>query len=187
MKRISVLLLLLTLIALSEHPLAADRTWSLYIAASGASSIGMLGRFTNLGMGGNVGIGWRPSRNSREVEIISSMSYDRFANEETNMGNYSFVRAGAGVKLSFGSQQSNQVYFIIDAGPAFVRAESSNGFPPYRGQSHKSTNLYGAGGAGMTFAISRNVSMFTQIELVDILDTLFGDYRFFRLSVGVTL
>ena len=187
MIRAMVVLILSGLLGQATLALASDKTISARFAVNSSVSVGMLGNYTNEGVGGTIGIGWRPFRDSRDIELTTSLNYDRFANQQNALGGYSFLRAGAGILLRIGPPQPNRVYLIFEGGPAFVRVDNNSGFPPYRGLSRRSTNLYGAGGAGLAFAFSRSTSLYVQIELVDILDTLFGDYRFFKLRFGLQI
>ena len=179
--------LLLTACLLSGSAMAADEVVSVYASGGGSASVGMLSRYTSEGWGGTLGLGIRPFSNSRDVQIVAAAHYDRFGNVRSGMGNYAFLRFGAGVRLNLDAAKPNRIYLMLDIGPAFVRVDEHSGFPPYRGKGRKTTNLYGAGGLGLELGANRAVGMFVQAELVDILDTLFGDYRFIKVSLGLRI
>ncbi len=179
--------LLVIVCALAGSATAVSDAVSIYASAGGSSSIGMLGRYADQGVSGSLGLGLRPFPNSRDVELTATAHYDRFGNVRDGMGSYSFIRFGTGIRLNFDAARPNRLYLMLDLGSALVRVDDNSGFPPYRGKSRKTTNLYGAGGFGFELGATRSVGLFAQAELIDILDTLFGDYRFIRLSLGLRL
>ena len=165
---------------------AGDKT-SIFGSVAGSSPVSMLGRYTDLGLGGAVGIGLKPFRTSEDVEFFAVVTYDRFANKSSDMGAYSFVRFGGGIRLNLDASSPNRMYLLLALGPALVRVAENSGYPPFGSAKRSTTNLYGAGGFGYEFGVGKPVSMFFEAELVDILDTLFGDYRFLRLGLGLRL
>jgi len=181
------MILLLAVCLLGSGAPEANDIVSFYASAGGSTSVGMLNRYTSQGLGGTLGFGLRPFSNSRDVELVAAAHYDRFDNVRRGMGNYAFLRFGTGVRLNLNAAKPNRMYLMLDIGPALVRVDEHSGFPPYRGRSRRTTNLYGAGGLGFELGSTRSVGVFMQAELVDILDTLFGDYRFVKLSLGLRL
>lgn len=156
-------------------------------SGAGSLSVGMLDRYTDMGLGGTLSIGLRPFRNSQDVEFLALAAYDRFANKTTGMGAYSFVRIGGGIRLNLEASSPNRIYLMLHLGPAFTKVAKNSGFPPFGRAKMSTTNLYGAGGIGCEFGAAKPVGLFLEAELVDILDSLFGDYRFLRLNVGLRL
>ncbi|PWB70953.1 hypothetical protein C3F09_08465 [candidate division GN15 bacterium] len=183
--RIAMLALLVTLAG--DVATAAGRSASLYASAGVSSSVSMLGRYTNEGFGGMMAAGVRPFESSRDVVLTASLHYDRFANEVSGMGSFSFVRFGLGVRLYLDPARSSRAYLLLNVGPARVKVDPNSGFPPFNDAGRSTTNLFGAGGIGYELGVGKPVGVFMQAELVDILDTLFGDYRFVRLSFGLRL
>ena len=184
MHAVKSLIAALAVCALCSGTAAAGDKLSLYGSLSGSSSLGMLGRYTDLGLGGTAAVGVRPFPLSRDIEFVALAAYDRFANTNANMGQFSFFRIGSGIRLNLDAANPNRIYLMLNLGPAFVRVNENSGFPPFNGNSRSSTNLFGAGGIGYEFGVGQPVGIFVEAELVDILDTLFGDYRFLKLNFG---
>lgn len=185
MQPVKSLIAALAVCALCSGTAAAGDKLSIYGSVSGSSSLGMLGRYTDLGLGGTVAIGLRPFPVSRDIEFVALAAYDRFANTNADMGQFSFLLIGSGIRLNLDVASPNRIYLMLNLGPAFVRIDPNSGFPPFKGNSRSSTNLYGAGGVGYEFGVGQPFGIFAEAELVDVLDTMFGDYRFLKLNLGV--
>jgi hypothetical protein len=177
----SVLFLSMTIHASDE---TIDRI-SLYVGGTGSLPVGMLGKYTNAGFGGMAGCGFRPITRAQEIEFQVRIEYDLFNNSEQGKGAYSFTRYGTNIKLTTNQDRTSQVYFLLGGGIAQVRIKADNGYPPYHGQSNTSSNFYASAGIGIETHNNHKVEFFTEAQGVDILNSLFGDYRFIKAIIGL--
>ena len=158
---------------------------SLYLGGGVSLPFNMMNRYTAVGVGSMIGVGLRPFSASPEIEFVPRIDYDRFSTDRSAGGAYAFYRTGLYLKMVTEYSRPNRPFLTLGVGVANVRIGPSNGFPPFQGKSRRSTNVFGSGGFGYEIRCGKKVGAIASLELVDILDSLFGDYRFFRFSLGI--